>query len=179
MSKLFVFIAWKIKKQIFIGSTKLLVGVGLGASGYLNSIEIIDLEFPSTSCQDLPNFPMAVYGSIGGLTSNKNPIICGGFNKSIYLSDCSTYEDGVWNKSMSMTIARYIAAASQSPYPNRQQSLFLSGGYDPKIGYLNTIEVLSDQGWQELPFPLPVTTYHHCMVLFQLNNCFGYQRSRK
>ena len=65
-----------------------------------------------------------------------------------------------------MTIARYIAAASQSPYPNRQQSLFVSGGYDPKIGYLNTIEVLSDQGWQELPFPLPVTTYHHCMVLF-------------
>ena len=114
----------------------------------------------------MPNFPRAVEGSIGGLTSNKNPIICGGFNKNIYLSDCSTYEDGVWNKSMSMTTSRVYAAASQSPYPNRQQSLFVSGGYNNQDSDLNTTEVLSDQGWQELPFPLPVRSYYHCMVLF-------------
>ena len=52
LRQLVVFIAWKIKKHIFIGFTKLLVGVGYGGSGYLNSIEIIDLAFPSTSCQD-------------------------------------------------------------------------------------------------------------------------------
>ena len=81
-------------------------------------------------------------------------------------SDCSTYKDGVWNKSMSLTTARVFAAASQSPYPNRQQSLFVSGGFNNQDFYLTTAEVLSDQGWQELQFPLPVRTSEHCMLLF-------------
>ena len=65
-----------------------------------------------------------------------------------------------------LTTARVFAAASQSPYPNRQQSLFVSGGFNNQDFYLTTAEVLSDQGWQELQFPLPVRTSEHCMLLF-------------
>ena len=64
-----------------------------------------------------------------------------------------------------MTTARIVAAATQSPYPNQRQNLFVSGG-DNNQDFLNTAEVLSDQGWQELAFPLPVKIAYHCMVLF-------------
>ena len=150
-----------------IGYTKLLVGVGKGLSGRLNSIEIIDLGSSSSSCQDLTNFPRKVYGTIGGLTSNKNPIICGGPDESTgqIISDCSTYEDGVWSSFPSMTTPRNFAAASTSLSSDGAHSLFVTGGQDDSQDPY-TSEVLSDDGWYQLATPLPVK--NHCMVLLNL-----------
>ena len=157
-------------KSFSLGYTKLLVGVGKGLSGRLNSIEIIDLGSSSSSCQDLTNFPRKVYGTIGGLTSNKNPIICGGHDQSTgqIVSDCSTYEDGVWNSFPSMTTPRSFAAASTAPPSDGAHSLYVTGG-QAEGKYPNTLEVLSDDGWHQLTTPLPVETIdRHCMVLLNL-----------
>ena len=149
-----------INRLLSIGYTKLLVGVGVGNSGIVqNSIEIIDLASPSTSCEDLTNFPIYVSGAIGGLTPNKNPIICGG-----RFSDCYSYEDGVWNSSSSMTTSRSNAAASLSPFPNGADNLFVTGGVTGSQ-YLKTAEALSDDGWQQISTSLPVTISQHCMVI--------------
>ena len=130
----------------------------------LNNIEIIDLGSSSTSCQDLANFPRSISSAIGGLTSKRHPIICGGDHERSILNDCFTYVDGVWKVSSSLTSPRVGAAATT--YPKETHSLFVTGGYDNNdIGNLDTMEVLSDDGWQELSTHLPTEIVSHCMVL--------------
>ena len=63
-----------------------------------------------------------------------------------------------------MTTPRDYAASSPSPYPNRTHSLFVTGGMNSH-GSLNTVEVLTDGGWQQLQTSLPVNINSHCMVL--------------
>ena len=163
---LFYFFSIICVKSFSLGYTKLLVGVGKGLSGRLNSIEIIDLGSSSSSCQDLTHFPRSVHGAIGGLNPNRHPIICGGYSSDDYSfsSACSSYEDGVWNSFPSMTTPRGFAAASPSPYSN--DDLFVTGGriFNGDEG-LNTSEVLSDGSWQQISTPLPKTIFRHCMVL--------------
>ena len=161
--------------HISIGFTKLLVGVGAGDPGALNSIEIFDLGSPTNVCEDLNIFPRRFDAAIGGLISNRNPLICGGcgWHGTTSISDCSLYEDGVWNSFQSMTTARCNAASSPSPYPNGAHSLFVTGGYN-----LSTAEFLTERGWQKLSTYLPVTIALHCMVLLNSTTVLiigGYQ----
>ena len=136
--------------------------MGNGENGKdLNSIEIIDLESSSTTCQDLTSFPRAFFGGIGGLTPHKNPIICGGYGSR----DCSSYENGIWTLTPAMKSVRYFAAASASPYPNETHTLFVTGGRNYLGNDNNISEVLNDAGWQELPTSLPVVISDHCMAL--------------
>ena len=124
-------------------------------------------------CQDLESktteeYPRARLGAIGGLTSNRHPIICGGSEEEHQLiSSCSIFENGSWNSSTTIVRPREFAAASLSPYPNENHSLLVTGGLDGNIKF-NTMAVLSDSGWQELPISLPVTVFGHCMVLLNL-----------
>ena len=148
---------------LFTGYTKLLVGLGIADDFVeLNSIEIVDLESSSTTCQDLTRFPRNDSLAFGGLTANRLPIICGGAGVS---RDCQTYENGIWTSSPSMIYARRYAAASPSPYPNATHSLFVTGGYNLFGPDDNTAELLTDSGWQTLPTSLPVAIRSHCMVL--------------
>ena len=147
---------------IYIGHTKILVGMGVGQSGHLNNIEIVDLKSSSTTCKGLANFPRSAEGAIGGLNTNQRPIICGGYNSS-FISDCSFYKDGVWNLFPFLNTPRGNAAAFSFPYPNGALSLFVTGGLD-NFWSLNTMEVLIDDGWQKLPSSIPATIDGHCMV---------------
>ena len=128
----------------------------------LNSIEIIDIGFSSTTCQDLTKFPRETFGAFGGLASNRNPIICGGLGGS---RNCQAYENGVWTSSLSFNYDRVGAATCPSPYPNATHSLFVTGGINIYRRDDSTAEVLTDSGWQTLPTSLPVSIYEHCMVL--------------
>jgi len=47
--------------QTNLGLTKLMVATGLTGATYLNTIEVIDLSSHPTTCDNLPNFPFAVY----------------------------------------------------------------------------------------------------------------------
>ena len=141
----------------------MLVGTGEDDiySSVINSVEIIDLSSSSTTCQDLTDFPKDGSHFIGGLTSKKNPIICGGSR----LNDCYFYENEVWTFSPTTKSVRYHAAFSGSPYPNG--TIFVTGGFDLNFvrKHLDTAEVLTDSGWQQLPTFIPVTIHSHCMVL--------------
>jgi hypothetical protein len=150
---------------MFSGLTKLLVGLGLVKGGLTNTIEIIDLESPFTTCKNLPGFPLELEGSFGGLGFNDTPMICGGRNKNRRFSNkCFSLEGSEWINSSSLNTDRYYAAVLPSPYPSYDQKLFVTG---PR----NTVEVLTQQGWKTLPQRLPVRIYGHCSVL--LNSTTG------
>lgn len=164
---------WPIKTTLanlfiyFSAMTKLLVGGGY-VDGYMetDNNEIIDLESASpTTCQNLPNLPVALRGSFGGLGFESKPMICGGRDASEESSNkCYSLEGNKWAPSTGMNTARRHAAVSPSPYPSKVQKFFVTGGIDSETG-VNTVEVLTEQGWETLPKPLPVTIFGHCSVL--------------
>ena len=57
---------------------------------------------------------------------------------------------------------RSHTALSPSPFPNEIHSVLVIGGYDPS---LNTSEILTENGWENLLPELPVTVFDTCSVL--------------
>jgi N-acetylneuraminic acid mutarotase len=155
--------------------TKLLVGLDDAKGGERNTIEIIDLESELTTCQNLTNFPLALEGSFGGLGFQDKPLICGGSCRNYNDSNkCFSLEGNEWINSSSFNSGKCFAAVSPSPYPSSNQKLFVTGGttkpdmpIHPSVQGLiyNTVEVLTQQGWETLPQILPVTVAGHCSVL--------------
>jgi hypothetical protein len=111
----------------------------------------------------LPKYPRGVQNPIGGLTSNQNPIICGGIDDRTVIADCFFYSDGIWNRFPSMTYTRVNAAVAPFTNPTGAHSLLVIGGssdiVDSKTG-----EYMSDGGWQELNNFFTLTMKRHCMV---------------
>jgi hypothetical protein len=134
--------------------TKLLVGLGNTDEGETNTVEIIDLESAKT-CKNLPDFgfPLEQDG-FGGLGFQNMPMIC------TYTSECYSLDRNKWTSSSSTKEERFLGAVSLSPYPTKSYKLFLTGG--------NTTEVLTEQGWEELPQTIPVQIFAHCAVLINL-----------
>jgi hypothetical protein len=141
--------------------TKLLIGLGGESGRFTDTVEIIDLESSSPTCQNLPSFPLATLGSFGGLGFQDQPMICGGYDSN----KCYTLVENEWTPSPSLKTARYLAAVSKPPYSSKPQKLFVTGGSNQSsVEGLNTAEVLTEQGWETLPQKLPVTIYRHCQV---------------
>ncbi len=134
------------------GMTKLLVGVGESRKGLTDTIEVIDLKSPASTCRNLPNFPVAISGAIGGLGFQDKPIICGGLESNNYFSNkCYSLTGNEWVPLPSLNTPRSWAAISQSPYPSKSQKFFVTGGKEVENALLNTAEVLTEQGWKTLP----------------------------
>ena len=49
-----------------------------------NIVEIIDLETTKSNCPNFPALPQAVFGAAGAFVDNANPIVCGGFDSTIF-----------------------------------------------------------------------------------------------
>ena len=144
----------------------MLVGLGATRGGRTDKIEILDLESPSKTCENLPNFPFALYGSFGGLGFQDKPIMCGGRNDhNTYFKKCFYLEENEWTFAPRLNSPRLVAAVSSSPYPSKSQKLFVTGGRNDDNSRLNTAEVLTEHGWKSLPQTLPVTIFSHCSVL--------------
>ena len=79
---------------------------------------------PPTTC-NAPDYPYAVYGTVGGLDKNGKPIICGGSGDgpSVYHRDCFTLEGNSWENRLNMTEPRAYAALLQSPFDDDHQVL--------------------------------------------------------
>jgi hypothetical protein len=92
--------------------TKLLV-----TAGNSGVTEIIDLTRPGSSCKNLPLFPVShwkecqifVYGAIGGLGFEDEPIICGGGNNNAFFFQCYTLEGDKWKLSQSLNTPKQFA----------------------------------------------------------------------
>lgn len=155
-----------IKTLLFLGYSKLFIGPGFNAGEYFNTVEVIDLEYSSTSCQQLANYPHSVEGSIGGLDFSNNPLICGGKERPFaYYSDCFSYKQNQWVASKKMNVARAYSTVSPSPYPDKPSKLFITGGINENEGP-KMAEVLTEKGWETvLPVGLPNKIVGHCMVL--------------
>jgi N-acetylneuraminic acid mutarotase len=137
--------------------TKLLVGLGETYKGITKKVEIIDLESAKT-CKNLPDidFPSTSGGFglnvFGGLGFQNMPLIC------TNTSECYSLDRNKWTSSSSTKAERLCGAVSLSPYQTKSYKLFLTGG--------NTTEVLTEQGWEELPQTIPVEFFDHCAVQF-------------
>jgi hypothetical protein len=157
--------------------------LGFSMSGLTNNIEIIDLESELTTCQNLTNFPLALEGSFGGLGFQEKPIICGGRDEDRKDSNkCFSLEGNEWINSSILNAGKSYLASSPSPYPTNDQKLFVTGGKYIKKGFINTVEVLTQQGWKTLPQRLPLTISDHCSVLVNSTTVMvigGYQNGEK
>ena len=157
--------------KCFSVMTKLLVGLGKTDDGYTQAIEIIDLESAKT-CKNLPDFPYATAG-FGGLGFQNMPMIC---SKNQENAECYSLDRNKWTFSSTINKAGSNAAVSLSPYPTKSYKLFLTGGK-----WSNTAEVLTEQGWKELPQSIPVTISYHCAVLVNSTTVMvigGYQNHK-
>ncbi len=107
-----------------------MIGLGTTANGLSNEVEIIDLGSTSTTCHSLPNFPVSGTKSIGGLSTNSKPIICGGLDigRRGVIEECNAYANQTWETFPPMIVSRYYAAASPSPYPNDNHNFLVTGG---------------------------------------------------
>jgi hypothetical protein len=142
--------------------TKLLVGVGIARDGLTNTIE--DLESTLTTCKNLTNLPLELWGSFGGLGFQDKPLICGGEDsKTRFSRECFSWEGNGWIYSSSLNTDRYHAAVLPSPYQTENQKLLVTGGINDFKN--RDVEVLTRQGWKTLPQRLPVEIYFHCSVL--------------
>ena len=145
-----------------------------------NIVEIIDLEDPTSTCTDLPSYPLHFVGAVSTLGPNENPIICGGNTLATSTKTCYTYEGKMWSSFPSMNAGRSFAASLPSPYQNKSHLLFVTGGMDD-AGFSNTGEILTEEGWRYLSNPLPATIHSHCAVLFNATTAFligGYQSNK-
>ena len=89
-----------------------------------------------------------------------NPLKCGGR----YSSDCFSFENGEWVLSENMETARAFAAAEQL----HDGRILVTGGTGD-TGFLNTAELLTEEGWEEASVPtLPAQMGKHCLV--QINS---------
>ena len=71
--------------------------------------EVIDLNNPSISCNNLETAPSERWASVGGLL-NGRPIICGGFYPPFSFQDCF-FVQGDKKQNISMTTKRSFATA--------------------------------------------------------------------
>ena len=146
--------------------TKLLVGLGNAVPGVTKNIEIIDLELATTTCNILPDFPMNLIGSIGGLGFEDKPIICGGSDEtSSYINKCYSLNESEWMPSPNMLSVKTYAAVSVSPNLTSAHKLIVTGGLLSSTASTNTVEGLTPNGWETLPPSLPANIYLHCSVL--------------
>ena len=62
--------------MFFSGYTKVLVGIGYAPNGgTTNNFEIIDLQTPSSKCNNVPGYSHSVYGSMAILGIDENDMI--------------------------------------------------------------------------------------------------------
>jgi hypothetical protein len=141
-----------------------------GENPYTDTCEVINLASTASICKIPPNFPKKIYQAIGGLGFKGNPIICGGGQNHHYSNMCYSLENNEWVSSASMNSVRMFAAAAQL----QDGKLLVTGGYngspfvltikDDGSTFLNSAEMLTEEGWESNIPSLPVTIRRHCMV---------------
>jgi len=162
---------------LFLGFTKILVGLGLTENGATDHFEIIDLLMPSSTCQNFPNFPYIAEGIIGEIIQQDYPLICGGEG----IKQCYSYKNGNWQEEASLAESRRYASSAPSPLPTNPFSMMISGGNYPPT---SSAVYFSDEKWKALP-DLPTEVSSHCIVkvsssiVMVIGGYYNEQRSKK
>jgi hypothetical protein len=153
--------------NFFLGFTKLLIATGGSVADPLDTVEVIDLSSPNTTCKDLPNYPLKTIWSIGGLYNKTTPIICGGISGNVTNKDCFKLEENSWIPIQPMNVPRWSASATTYPSAAAKsfQDLLVIGGYNSEAGgYLSSVEVFGPDGWNRINDNLPEGIHWGCAV---------------
>ncbi len=82
-------------------------------------------------------------------------------------NQCYSYQDNSWTLSNEMLQSRYQASSCPSPFPRENHRFLVSGGSG-----LNSTEILTENGWENLLPPLPLEISYHCSVLLNSSTVF-------
>jgi hypothetical protein len=116
--------------------------------------EVIDLEDASNICQNLEDYPIGVYGSVGGFLNQGDPLVCGGYPAT---NVCHVVNEP--GQSSEMLEERYRSASLTL----NSSHLWITGGYNGN-DFLQTSEFVSI-GQPSVQGPdLPYAVYRHCLV---------------
>ena len=136
--------------------TLLVTGDGSGRE----RIEIIKENFETEVCNNMPVYPLDVWGASGSTWKNGKFSICGGYYNG-YKSDCYTMDKGEWQQIKN----NLITARSGHRSSNIGNAIHITGGWDGLD--LASTEIVHPDG-KITPGPeLPQARSSHCQVSFE------------
>jgi hypothetical protein len=116
--------------------------------------EVIDLEDPSNICQNLEDYPIGVYGAVGGFLNQGDPLVCGGGSAATNVCHVVNQPD----QSSEMLEERESSASLTL----NSSHLWVTGGWNGNS--LQTSEFVSI-GQPSVQGPdLPYAVAWHCLV---------------
>ena len=99
-----------------------MVTTGWYNGDYIRSSEIIDLNNPSVTCQQWPDYPIGVQHGVGGFV-NDSVITCGGYSNGDATDKCFKMEPSKTTEIPGLNIGSYRSGGGII-----QDSLVVSGG---------------------------------------------------
>ena len=128
--------------------------------GYQNidKSQLIDVS-SSTTCSNLPPYPLPLYGATGGVI-NGIPIICGGTTSGGRTNTCYSFEktSNSWKLHCSLKSKRSHHASTVI-----NDALLITGGHDDG-SILASTEFIYANGTTQSGPNMPVARWEHCMV---------------
>jgi hypothetical protein len=109
------------------------------------------------SCSDLAEFPVELYGAVGGNLGG-TPVVCGGFLYPENKEECFRFKNSVWEEYASMKEKRGHAAAV-----THNDKLHVFGGISGS-SLLQTTETINVDGEVSYGTHLPTGVYRHAMT---------------
>ena len=168
-----------IALQLFDIAGRLLVTTGgIGNNKRTNMSEVVDLSDPSLICDPWPDYPIEIYGAVGGLTDDEYLIICGGYDGNQTQKLCYMMNQTGTREIQGMKTDLHYSAGA--PFNN---ILLISGGWSTIQGVLYfslvcssnlKMTILSDNSLKGTEFvsindevygpDSPFLVYHHCIT---------------
>ena len=139
--------------------SKFLIVSGRIGGAYDETIEMIDLSISGNyQCPNWVNYPIAIFGAIGGLLEGI-PIICGGSNYAYTSNKCYTITSKKSNQTVTMSTLRSNAAGVVI----NGSTLWITGGKDHNANPLLSSEFIHLNGTMQGP-KLPIPLVGHTMI---------------
>ena len=104
---------------------------GIADDKRTNRSEVVDLSDPSLICDPWPDYPIEVFGAVGGLTEDKYVIICGGVTGNQNQTLCFMMNQTATHEIQSMKTDSFFSAGGVF-----NNTLLISGGWSPTQGVL-------------------------------------------
>jgi len=176
-----VLLCLSVDKSFQQGFSKLLVATG--RKGTLTSVEVLNLEDPAQTCENLPDLPSGLKGPTGQLFNKTTPIICGGveLEASKDLCECFAFVEETVEGTEDIGKGEWITHSSPAQCGPHAKSVSLTAGDNPEneekndlwlvtgglVGSnpLSRVETFDGQSWSPTAVKnLPVSVYLHCLV---------------
>ena len=134
-----------------------MVTVLLSGSGRM---EIIKENNKTEVCNNIPEYPINVFGAAGSYWKDGKLSICGGYTGSTAINNCFLLDNGQWKANINNLKTRRNAYAAS----NIGSNIMFSGGYNGQ--YLSSTEIMHHDGKITSGPNLPQDRYRHCQVSY-------------